>query len=388
MSKRKLNVALIGYQFMGKAHSNAYRQVARFFDDLEVEPVLKVICGRNEENVRKAAQKYGWEEYDTSWERVVERKDIDLVDVSVPGNMHAPIAIAAANAGKMLLCEKPLANTLAEARQMYEAVQKNNVPNALCHNYRFAPAVQLAKQLIDEGRIGKIYHFRGTYLQDWIVDPNFPLVWRLQKEVAGSGAHGDLNAHLIDMARFLVGEIAEVLGMMETFIKQRPKLAASDDRLGGVASTEMGEVTVDDAALFLVRFENGAIGSIEATRFALGRKNYNRFEINGSKGSLVFNLERMNELEVYFQDDPPHVRGFRVVQATDSVHPFMSAWWPVGHIIGYEHTFINLVYSMLKAFDKGEVFKPNFEDGVRNQAVLEAVDISSQQKRWVSISEL
>ncbi|MGQ9487767.1 MAG: Gfo/Idh/MocA family protein [Armatimonadota bacterium] len=388
MSKRKLNVALVGYQFMGKAHSNAYRQVARFFDDLEVEPVLKVICGRNEENVRKAAQKYGWEEYDTSWERVVERKDIDLVDVSVPGNMHAPIAIAAANAGKMVLCEKPLANTLAEARQMYEAVQKNGVPNALCHNYRFAPAIQLAKQLIDEGRIGKIYHFRGTYLQDWIVDPNFPLVWRLQKEVAGSGAHGDLNAHLIDMARFLVGEIAEVSGMMETFIKQRPKLAASDDRLGGVASTEMGEVTVDDAALFLVRFENGAIGSIEATRFALGRKNYNRFEINGSKGSLVFNMERMNELEVYFQDDPPHVRGFRVVQASDSVHPFMSAWWPVGHIIGYEHTFINLVYSMLKAFNKGEVFKPNFEDGVRNQAVLEAVDVSSQQKRWVSISEL
>ncbi len=388
MSKRKLNVALIGYQFMGKAHSNAYRQVARFFDDLEVEPVLKVICGRNEENVRKAAQKYGWEEYDTSWERVVERKDIDLVDVSVPGNMHAPIAIAAANAGKMVLCEKPLANTLAEARQMYEAVQRNKVPHALCHNYRFAPAVQLAKQLIDEGRIGKIYHFRGTYLQDWIVDPTFPLVWRLQKEVAGSGAHGDLNAHLIDMARFLVGEIAEVSGMMETFIKQRPKLAAADDRLGGVASSEMGEVTVDDAALFLVRFENGAIGSIEATRFALGRKNYNRFEINGSKGSLVFNMERMNELEVYLQDDPAHIRGFRVVQASDSVHPFMSAWWPVGHIIGYEHTFINLVYTMLKAFDKGEQFKPNFEDGVRNQAVLEAVDISSQQKRWVSISEL
>lgn len=388
MSKRKLNVALIGYQFMGKAHSNAYRQVARFFDDLEVEPVLKVICGRNEENVRKAAQKYGWEEYDTSWERVVERKDIDLVDVSVPGNMHAPIAIAAANAGKMVFCEKPLANTLADARQMYEAVQKNKVLNALCHNYRFAPAVQLAKQLIDEGRIGKIYHFRGTYLQDWIVDPSFPLVWRLQKEVAGSGAHGDLNAHLIDMARFLVGEIAEVSGMMETFIKQRPKLAASDDRLGGVASSEMGEVTVDDAALFLVRFENGAIGSIEATRFALGRKNYNRFEINGSKGSLVFNMERMNELEVYLQDDPPHIRGFRVVQASDSMHPFMSAWWPVGHIIGYEHTFINLVYTMLKAFDKGEEFKPNFEDGVRNQAVLEAVDISSQQKRWVSISEL
>jgi len=388
MSKRKLNVALIGYQFMGKAHSNAYRQVARFFDDLEVEPVMKVICGRNEEQVRKAAQKYGWEEYDTSWERVVERKDIDLVDVSVPGNMHAPIAIAAANAGKMVLCEKPLANTLAEARQMYEAVQKNKVPNALCHNYRFAPAVQLAKQLIDEGRIGTIYHFRGTYLQDWIVDPNFPLVWRLQKEVAGSGAHGDLNAHLIDMARFLVGEIAEVAGMMETFIKQRPKLAASDDRLGGVASSEMGEVTVDDAALMLVRFENGAIGSIEATRFALGRKNYNRFEINGSKGSLVFNLERMNELEVYLQDDPPHIRGFRVVQASDSVHPFMTAYWPVGHIIGYEHTFINLVYKMLKAFDKGEEFKPNFEDGMRNQAVLEAAEIAHQQRRWVSISQL
>ncbi len=315
----------------------------------------------------------------------MERKDIDLVDVSVPGNMHAPIAIAAANAGKMVLCEKPLANTLAEARQMVEAVQKNKVPNALCHNYRFAPAVQLAKQLIDEGRIGKIYHFRGTYLQDWIVDPNFPLVWRLQKEVAGSGSHGDLNAHLIDMARFLVGEIAEVSGMMETFIKQRPKLAASDDRLGGVASSEMGEVTVDDAALFLVRFENGAIGSIEATRFALGRKNYNRFEVNGSKGSLVFNLERMNELELYLETDPAGTRGFRTIQVTESVHPYVSAWWPPGHIIGYEHTFTHLVRDALEAISKGELPSPSFYDGLRCQAVLEAVEISANERRWVEV---
>ncbi|MCC6444070.1 MAG: Gfo/Idh/MocA family oxidoreductase [Armatimonadetes bacterium] len=383
MAKKTVNVGLVGYQFMGKAHSNAYRQVARFFD-LDVQPVMKAICGRNEANVRAAAEKYGWESYETDWKKLVARDDIDLIDVSTPGNSHAEIAIGALNAGKHVVCEKPLANTLADTREMLAAAQKAGVVHALCHVYRKAPAIGLAKQLISEDVIGKIYHFRATYLQDWIVDPNFPLVWRLQKEVAGSGSHGDLNAHLIDMARYLVGEIAEVSGMMETFVKQRPKLAASDDRLGGKASDEMGDVTVDDAALFLARFENGAVGTFEATRFALGRKNYNRFEINGSKGSIAFNLERMNELELYLASDPENIRGFRTIAATDSMHPYAGAWWPVGHIIGYEHTFINLMSDLFQAIAHGTPVNPNFEDGVRNQAVLEAVEKSAATRQWES----
>ncbi len=385
MAKRKLNVALIGYQFMGKAHSNAYRQVARFFPELEIEPVLKVICGRNEERVRAAAEKYGFEEYDTDWQRVVARDDIDLVDVSTPGNLHAPISIAAARNGKIVLCEKPLANSLQEAREMVQAVEQSGVKHGIFFNYRKAPAVSFAKKLIDDGVIGQIYHFRGTYLQDWIVDPNFPLVWRLRKEIAGSGVHGDLNAHIIDLARWLVGEISEVCGMMTTFIKQRPLLREADDRLGGQASAEMGEVTVDDAAAFLARFENGAIGTFEATRFALGRKNYNRFEINGSRGSIVFNLERMNELELYLESDPAGTRGFRTIQVTESVHPYISAWWPPGHIIGYEHTFTHLVRDALEAISKGELPSPSFYDGLRCQAVLEAVEISVNERRWVEV---
>jgi predicted dehydrogenase len=385
MAKRKLNVALIGYQFMGKAHSNAYRQVARFFPELEIEPVLKVLCGRHADRVRAAAEKYGFEEYDTDWQRVVARDDIDLVDVSTPGNLHAPLSIEAARHGKIVLCEKPLANSLQEAREMLQAVEKHGVKHGIFFNYRKAPAVSFAKQLIEEGVIGTIYHFRGTYLQDWIVDPNFPLVWRLRKEIAGSGVHGDLNAHIIDLARWLVGEITEVCGMMTTFIKQRPLPQEVDDRLGGQAGTQMGEVTVDDAATFLARFENGAIGTFEATRFALGRKNYNRFEINGSKGSIVFNLERMNELELYLETDPPSTRGFRTIQVTESVHPYISAWWPPGHIIGYEHTFTHLVRDALEAISKDELPSPNFYDGLRCQAVLEAVEISANERRWVEV---
>lgn len=388
MAKRKLNVALIGYQFMGKAHSNAYRQVSHFFPELEYEPVLKVICGRNEDRVRAAAEKYGFEEYATDWRQVVARDDIHLVDVSTPGNLHAPISIESARHRKIVLCEKPLANNLAEAKAMVQAVEQNGVKHGIFFNYRKAPAVAFAKQLISEGVLGTIYHFRGTYLQDWITDPNFPLVWRLRKEIAGSGVHGDLNAHIIDLARYLVGEIAEVCGLMHTFIKQRPVLREVDDRLGGQASTEMGEVTVDDAAMFLARFENGAIGTFEATRFALGRKNYNRFEINGSKGSLVFNLERMNELELYLESDREGTRGFRTIQVTEGVHPYISAWWPPGHIIGYEHTFTHLVRDALEAISKNEQPSPNFYDGLRCQAVLEAVEISASERQWVAVKEL
>jgi predicted dehydrogenase len=316
---------------------------------------------------------------------VVAREDIDLVDVSTPGNLHAPISIEAAKHGKIVLCEKPLANNLAEARAMVEAVEQHGVKHGVFFNYRKAPAVAYAKQLIDAGVIGQVYHFRATYLQDWIVDPNFPLVWRLQKPIAGSGVHGDLNAHIIDLAHMLVGEISEVCGMMHTFIKQRPLQAESDDRLGGTASTEMGEVTVDDAAMFLARFKNGALGTFEATRFALGRKNYNRFEINGSKGSLVFNLERMNELELYLETDPAGTRGFRTILVTESVHPYVGAWWPPGHIIGYEHTFTHLVRDALEAISKGEQPSPSFHDGLRCQAVLEAVEISANERRWVEV---
>lgn len=382
MAKKPLNIALIGCQFMGKAHSNAYRQAPRFFD-LPVDPVMKVVCGITKEEAEGAAAKYGWQETSGDWEEVVNRPDIDIVDIATPNNTHAMIAIAAAKAGKHILCEKPLSTNMRDAKAMMDAVEKAGVKNAVSFCYRRAPAATLAKQLIEEGKIGRIYHFRGQYLQDWIVDPKFPLVWRLQKEVAGSGAHGDLAAHTIDFARYLVGEIADVTGVMETFIKQRPKLAKSDDRLGGVASDEMGDVTVDDASMFLARFENGALGTIESSRFCLGRKNCNRWEINGSKGSISFDVERMNELEVYFQDDPPNLRGFRTVQVTDGCHPYTGNYWPAAHIIGYEHTFINQAKDFLEAIANDTPYSPSFRDGVKNQAVLEAVERSSETGAWV-----
>ena len=374
---RKINVALIGYQFMGKAHSNAYRQMAHFFDS-DAIPVMKVICGRNEAAVRAAAGKLGWEEWSTSWEQVVRRKDIDLVDVSTPGDSHMPIAVAAAKAGKAVFCEKPLANTLSEAKKMLAAVEKNRVPHMICHNYRKAPAVTLAKQLITEGTLGTIYHFRGTYLQDWIVDPNFPLIWRLDKNRAGSGAMGDLASHVTDLSRFLVGEITEVSATLQTFIKERPLVDNPK---------KSGKVTVDDASLALVRFENGAIGTIEATRLAPGRKNYNRFEINGSNGSLAFNLERMNELELYLRNDPQYTQGFRTIMVTEGggAHPYVGAWWPPGHIIGYEHTFVHTVYELMQAISRNQVPSPSFVDGVRNQAVLDAMERSGESKKWVKV---
>jgi predicted dehydrogenase len=383
--KKQINVGMVGYQFMGKAHSNAFRQVNKFFPELEVEPVLKALCGRNEANVKAAAEKFGFESYETDYHKLVQRPDIDLVDVVTPGNTHAEIAIAAAKAGKMVICEKPLANTVAEAEAMVAAVNENKVPNAVCFNYRRVPAIALAKRMMEDGRIGKVFHFRGVYLQDWIVDPNFPLVWRLVGEIAGSGSHGDLNAHLIDDALYLLGPITEVSGMLDTFIKQRPKLAESDDRLGGRASTEMGEVTVDDSSIFMARFASGAVGTFEATRLAPGRKNHSRFEINGSKGSISFNMERMNELEYYNTDDPEDARGFRLIQTTDSAHPYTGNYWPVGHIIGYEHTFINFMRDVLSDFAAGCPAHPSFAEGLAVQKVLDAVDRSSRTRSWQTV---
>ncbi|MGH9341864.1 MAG: Gfo/Idh/MocA family protein [Acidobacteriota bacterium] len=372
---RTVNVALIGYAFMGKAHSNAYRQVRAFFDT-RVKPEMKVICGRSKQNVQKAADQYGWQETATDWRKVIERDDIDVIDICTPGDSHHPIAIAAARAGKVVFCEKPLANKVGEAEEMYEAVRKARVIHMICHNYRKAPAVALARQLIEEGRLGTIYHFRGTYLQDWIVDPKFPLVWRLDKKKAGSGALGDIASHSLDLARYLVGEITEVSGALQTFIQERP--------LPGNRKKK-GKVTVDDAAAAIVRFGNGALGTIEATRFATGRKNYNRFEINGSKGSIAFNLERLNELEIYFSDDPANLQGFRTIMVTESVHPYVGAWWPPGHIIGYEHTFTHAVYDLMEAIADKKIPSPNFEDGLRNQKVLDAMERSAKSKKWVKV---
>ena len=370
---RKLNVAMIGYKFMGRAHSNAWRQVGRFFET-PYEPVMKVVVGRDEAGVKKAADTLGWQEHSTSWEQTVARDDIDVVDICTPGDTHLPIALAAAEAGKVVFCEKPLANTLPEAERMLDAVRRAGVTHMICHNYRRAPAVTLARQLIEEGRLGEIHHYRGVYLQDWIVDPNFPRVWRLEKSKAGSGALGDIASHSIDLARYLVGEIKEVAGLLQTFVAERPLPDAPQTK---------APVDVDDAALSLVRFENGAVGSIEGTRFATGRKNYNRFEINGGKGSVAFDLERMNELELYIEEGPNS--GFRTVLATDASHPYISGWWPPGHIIGYEHTFTHTVLDLLRAIDEGRVPRPNFEDGVRNQRVLDAVERSAESRRWEEV---
>jgi predicted dehydrogenase len=369
---RQLNIALIGYGFMGRAHSNAWRQVRAFFD-VPYEPVLKVICGRDEAKVKHVADRFGWEEYSTSWESIVSRPDIDIIDICSPGDTHLPIAVAAAEAKKIVFCEKPLANTLDEAKQMLAAVNANGCLHMICHNYRRAPAVALAHELITAGRIGHINHYRGTYLQDWLVDPAFPRVWRLEKSKAGSGALGDLLSHSIDLSRYLVGEITEVSALLKTFTTQRSIPGGDQNK----------PVEVDDAALSLVRFDTGAIGSIEASRFATGRKNQNRFEINGSSGSLVFNLERMNELELYVDEGPES--GFRTIQVTGKTHPYLEGWWPPGHIIGYEHTFTHTVLDLLKAIKADQLPSPNFEDGVRNQAVMDAVERASESCKWESV---
>ena len=386
INQKEIRIGMIGYQFMGKAHSHAYRDLPFYFDT-KVKPIQKAIAGRNKTAVREAAVKMGWESYETDWRRLIEREDIDVIDIVTPNHTHAEIAIAAAESGKHIITEKPLALTLEEAQQMYDAVQKNNVFHMICHNYRFAPAVQFTKRLMEENRLGKIYHFRANYLQDFIMDPQFPLVWRLKKEASGSGALGDIGAHSIDLARFLVGEFSEVVSMMETFIKKRP----IGEMSGGLSATSddnsLGEVTVDDAAAFLARFENGAMGTFEATRFAGGNRNKNKFEINGEKGSVRWDMENMNNLEVYFADDEPGLQGFRLINCTEEIHPYTAAYWPAGHIIGYEHTFIHLLHEFLNGIATRNQPVPNFKDGLLNQKVLLAVEESAKSRKWVNVKE-
>lgn len=372
--KKRMNVAIIGTKFMGKAHSNAWLNSPRFFD-MEIEPVLKVACGQNITDLNEFARRWGWEEVETDWRKAVERDDVDIVDISVPTYLHHDIAVSTARAGKHIFLEKPFAITLEEARNMCSEAEKAGVVHYLNHNYRRCPAVRLAKRLIDEGYIGRIYHWRGAYLQDWIVDPDFPLTWHLRKETAGSGPHGDLNSHSVDLARYLVGDIKAVSAMTTTFIKERPLpgAGAATFSAGSDTSAGKGPVTVDDAAFMLVEFENGALGSFEASRFAPGRKNYNYFEIYGSKGSILFNLERMNELQLFVRDDPAYAQGFRTILATEGgQHDYISAWWPPGHIIGYEHEFHHAVVDFMDAIATGQPIAPNFYDGVKEVEVLTA----------------
>lgn len=364
---------------MGKAHSAAFRDVGIYFPELKLKPVMKAICGRDAAAVQAAADRFGWESHETDAMALINRSDIDLVDVSSPGWAHKDQVLAAARAGKHILCEKPIANNLADAKAMAEAVRQAGVRSFVMFNYRRVPALTLARQLIQAGELGEIRHFRAFYLQDWISDPSFPMVWRLDKDQAGSGSLGDIGSHIIDMGRFLVGEIDEVCGTMRTFVTERP-LAGQPGRTG--------HVTVDDAVAWMANFANGALGTFEATRFALGRKNFNGFEIYGSKGSLLFNFEEMNRLQFFSNGDSENVRGFRDILVTEPTHPYVQGWWPPGHIIGYQHTFVHAVYDFLQDIAEDRESSPNMDDGVQVQAVLEAVDLSSRERQWIRVSDL
>jgi predicted dehydrogenase len=382
-----LGIGLIGYAFMGAAHSQAWRNAPRFFD-LPLNPAMNVLCGRNAEAVGKAADKLGWAETETDWRKLLGRDDVQLIDVCTPGDSHAEIAIAALEAGKHVLCEKPLANTVAEAEAMAAAAAKasaQGIRSMVGFTYRRVPAIGLARKLVAEGKLGTIRHVRAQYLQDWIADPEAPLSWRLDKEKAGSGALGDIGAHIVDLTQYITGDrITEVSGQLETFVKERP-VAAEHSGLAGTAGVERGPVTVDDAAIFLARFGDGALGVFEATRFATGRKNAIRIEINGSLGSLAFDFEDMNLLHFYDATEPAETAGFRRILATEPVHPYVAAWWPPGHLLGYEHGFTHQVVDLLTAIAEGSDPSPSFADGLQVQRVLAAVEDSSTSRQWQEI---
>ncbi|HEY5741228.1 MAG TPA: Gfo/Idh/MocA family oxidoreductase [Terrimicrobiaceae bacterium] len=377
---------MVGYNFMGKAHSNAWRQAPRFFE-LPVDISLHTICGRSGKRVEAAREQLGWKNASTDWRAVVRDPEIDIIDICTPNDSHCEIALEAANNGKAILCEKPLAIDLAECEKMVAAVKKADVVNMVCHNYRRIPAIVQAKKMIERGDLGdRIFHVHARYAQDWIADPNFPLVWRLQEKFSGSGANGDINSHIVDLGRYLVGEITEVCGLLETFVKERPILEEVGEGLAAKAGKQFGQVTVDDAVAWIGRFENGAVANFEATRFANGRKNHITVEINGSKGSLSFDFEDMNRLKYFNVNDPEDTRGFRDIIVTEETHPYGAAWWPPGHIIGYEHTFINTFSDFATAVANGKSVQPTFEEGLKNEKVLAAVEQSSRTRSWVQVS--
>ncbi|MFI5933067.1 Gfo/Idh/MocA family protein [Actinoplanes sp. NPDC051494] len=375
----QLRVGMVGHAFMGAAHSQAWRTVNHAFD-LPLSARMSVVAGRDDQRAATAAAKLGWESHATDWRDVVARDDIDLIDICTPGDTHAEIAIAALAAGKHVLCEKPLANTVAEARDMAAAAaaaQSRGIRSMCAFNYRRVPAVELMRRLVAAGRIGTVRHIRAVYLQDWIVDPEFPLVWRLRKDVAGSGALGDIGAHIVDLTQFITGtHITAVTALTETFVRERPLLNGSKTS---------GEVTVDDAALFLARLDGGAVATYEATRFATGRKNGLRVELNGSLGSVAFDFERMNELEFYDGALPSTEQGFSRILVTEPDHPYLSAWWPPGHPIGYEHSFTHEVRDLIAAIAAGEDPAPSFADALQVQLVLDAVERSAASAAWVQV---
>ena len=377
-----LRVAMIGYGFMGKVHSHAWRSVNHFFPEAPTIE-MTVICGRSKDALESARKTFGWNEAETDWRKVISRDEIDIIDICTAGDSHEEIAIAALKAGKHVICEKPLANNASEAQAMAIAAkdaESSGVKSMVAFNYRRVPALAVAKQFIESGRIGEIFHVRANYLQDWIIDPEFPLVWRLDKKTAGSGALGDIAAHIIDASYFLTGsKIKNVSGQLKTFIKERP-LPGAYTGLSAGSSSGRGKVTVDDTAVFTANFDNGAIGTFEATRFAAGRKNAMSIEINGSKGSLYFNFEDMNDLLFHDHTIASSEAGFRKILATDAEQPYVAAWWPPGHIIGYEHTFTHEIYDFVKAIDEDKNPTPSFADGLYVQQVLDAVEASAENK--------
>ncbi|MEV6790679.1 Gfo/Idh/MocA family oxidoreductase [Streptomyces sp. NPDC051320] len=391
-SAAPLGVGMVGYAFMGAAHSQAWRTAGRVFD-LPMRPVMAAVCGRDPEGVRRAAHGHGWAAAETDWRALIARPDVQLIDICTPGASHAEIAVAALEAGKHVLCEKPLANTVEEAEAMAQAAARaaqRGIRSMVGFNYRRTPALTLARQLVAEGRLGALRHVRAQYLQDWIVDPDFPLVWRLQQEHAGSGALGDLGAHIVDLAQYLAGErLTGVTALTETFVRSRPLPVTAGDLAGNsTAGVPRGVVTVDDAALFNGRFASGAVASFEATRFATGRKNVLRIELNGEHGSLAFDLQRLNELEFYDASEPAEAAGFRRILVTEPKHPYLEAWWPPGHVLGYEHTFVHQIRDLVHAIAAGQDPVPSFEDGLQVQRVIAAVESSAAAgSAWTSVQQ-
>jgi predicted dehydrogenase len=381
MSKKKLNVGLIGYGFMGRTHSNAYAKVGHFFD-LDYEIVMKAACARNEERIKAFADQWGWESYETDWRKLIERDDIDVIDIGSPNNTHAEMAIAAAKAGKMILCEKPLSMNGPEGLEMVEAVEKAGVANMVWYNYRRVPAVTLAKKLIDDGKLGRIFHYRANFLQDWTISTDLPQggegLWRLDAAVAGSGVTGDLLAHCIDTAIWLNGGMDSVTAMTETFIKERKH------QLTG----EVTKVTIDDACAFMSRFSNGSLGLFESTRYARGHKALYTFEINGENASIKWDLHDLHRLEYFDYRDDSEVRGWRSIHVTDTDHPYMDKWWVPGLQIGYEHTFVHQVADFVQGIAKGpDAIRPNFRDALETQHVCDAVLKSGKNGSWEHVAK-
>ncbi len=380
MNKKKLNIGLVGYGFMGRTHSNAFLQAGRFFD-LPFQPVLKAVCARNPERAQAFAANWGYESAETDWRKLVERKDIDLIDIASPNDTHAEVAVAAARAGKMVMCEKPLGRNAAEAKAMVEAVEAAKVPNMVWYNYRRVPAVTLLKQLLDEGRFGRIFHYRAKFLQDWTISKDLPQggegLWRLDVAVAGSGVTGDLLAHNIDTAIWLNGPISEVVAMTETFIKERKH------NLTG----QVEPVGIDDASAFLGRFQNGSLATFEATRYARGHKALYTLEINGEHASAIWDLHDLHRIQYFDHRDEGRTRGWRSVHVTDGDHPYMNRWWVPGLQIGYEHTFIHQFADFLQAVGAGQEAAPTFRDGSATDYVTDAVLKSARTRKWEAVSK-